>query len=61
MQVFLKIISLILRRVDRKVGQKQEIPKKNRLTTRKRNLACLTCDPSKAQTHSIEIMSDVEP
>ena len=27
-------------------GQKREIPKKTHLTTRKQNLACLTCDPS---------------
>ena len=41
-----KIISLILRGVNRKVEQKQEIPKQNHLTTHKQNLACLTCDPS---------------
>ena len=41
-----KIISLILSRVNRKVRRKREIPEKNHLTTRKQNLACLTCDPS---------------
>ena len=39
-----KIISLILSRVNRKMGRKREIREKNRLTTRKQNLACLTCD-----------------
>ena len=29
-----------------KVERKREIPKKKHLTTRKQNLACLTCDPS---------------
>ena len=37
-----KIISLILSRVNRKVGRKREIPEKNHLITRKQNLACLT-------------------
>ena len=41
-----KIISLILSRVSRKVGRKREIPEKNHLSTRKQNLACLTCDLS---------------
>ena len=43
---FIWIISLILSRVNRKVGRKREIPKKKHLTTRKQNLACLTYDPS---------------
>ena len=42
----IKVISLILSPVNREVGRKQEIPEKNNLTTRKQNLACLTCDPS---------------
>ena len=37
-----KIISLILSRVNRKVGRKREIPEKKHLTTRTQNLACLT-------------------
>ena len=41
-----KIISLILSQANRKVGRKREIPEKNHLTTRKQNLACLTCDLS---------------
>ena len=41
-------------------GQKREIPEKNHLTTRKHNLACLTCDPSKARTHGGEMTSDLE-
>ena len=41
-----KIISLILSPVSRKVGRKWEIPEKNQLTIRKLNLACLTYDPS---------------
>ena len=40
------IISVILSRVNREVGQKREIPEKNHLTTHKQNLACLTCDLS---------------
>ena len=28
--------------------------------TRKQNLACLTCDPSQARTHSGEMTSDLE-
>ena len=39
-----KFISLILSQVCRWLGQKQEIPEKNHLTTRKQNLADLTCD-----------------
>ena len=39
-----KIISLILSRVNQKVGRKPEIPEKKHLTARKQNLACLTCD-----------------
>ena len=35
-------ISLILSRVNRKMGRKREIPEKNHMTTRKQNLACLT-------------------
>ena len=57
-----KIISLILSWVVRWVGRKREIPekkKKKHLTIRKQNMACLTCDPSKARTHSGE-MSDLE-
>ena len=41
-----KVISLILSRVNCKVGRKREIPEKNNLTTRKQNLACLTYDLS---------------
>ena len=41
-----KIISLILSRVNRKVGQKRKIPEKKHLTTHKQNLDCLTYDPS---------------
>ena len=41
-----KIISLILSQVNRKVGQNWEIYEKNHLTTRKQNLARLTCDSS---------------
>ena len=52
-----KIISLILRRVNRKVGQKQEIPEKKHLTTRKQNLAR---DPREARTHSGEVTSNLE-
>ena len=37
-----------------------EIPEKNHLTTRKQNLACLTCDPSEARTHSGKMASDLE-
>ena len=37
-----KIISLILSRVNHKVGQKWEIPEKKHLNTRKQNLACPT-------------------
>ena len=37
-----KIISLILSQVNCEVGRKWEISKKNHLTTRKQNLACLT-------------------
>ena len=55
-----KIISLILSLVNRKVWQKGEIPEKNHLTNCKQNLACLTCDQSKAQTHSGEMTSDLE-
>ena len=40
------IISVILSRVNREVGQKREIPEKNHLITHKQNLACLTCDLS---------------
>ena len=42
----IKMISLISSRVNRKVGGKWEICEINHLTTRKQNLACLTCDPS---------------
>ena len=50
----------ILSRVNRKMGRKQEIPKNNHLTTRKQNLACLTCDTSETRTHSGEMTSDLE-
>ena len=41
----IKIIWLILSQVNRKVEHKREISqKKKHLTTRKQNLACLTCD-----------------
>ena len=56
----LRSVKIILSRVNRKAGQKREIPEKNHLTTRKQNLACLTCDPSQAQTHSGEMTSDLE-
>ena len=46
----IKIISLILSRVNRKIGWKPEIHKKKNLTTHKQNLADLTCDPSSART-----------
>ena len=39
-----KIISVVLSRVNRKVGRKREIPKKNHFTTYKQNLACLMRD-----------------
>ena len=39
-----------LSRANRKVVQKREIPEKN---THKQNLACLTCDPSKAINKTI--------
>ena len=52
--------SLILSRVNLKVVPKRGIPEKNHLTTCKQNLACLTCDPSWAWTHSGEIMSDLD-
>ena len=54
-------ISLILSRVNRKVGQKQEIPEKNHQTIHKQNLAYLTRDPSKTRTHNGEMTSDLEP
>ena len=41
-----KTISLILSQVSHKVGQKQEIPEKNHLTTCKQNLTSLASDPS---------------
>ena len=41
-----KIITLILSRVNREVGGKRGSIEKNYLTTHKQNLACLTCDPS---------------
>ena len=46
MGLTVKIISLILSRVNRYVGRKRVIPETNHLTTRKQNLACLKCDPS---------------
>ena len=46
-----KIISLILSQVNRKVGRKQEIPEKSHLNTCKQNLACLKCDPIWSRTH----------
>ena len=42
----IKIISLILSQVNRKVGQKQEILREKTPITRKQNLACLTWNPS---------------
>ena len=56
-----KIISLILRLGNSKVGRKREIPKKKHLSTHKQNLACLTCDSSETQTHNGEITNDLEP
>ena len=50
----------ILSRFNRKIGRKREIPENNHLTTRKQNLACLTCDLSKTRTHSGEMTSDLE-
>ena len=56
-----KNISLILSRVNRKVGQKREIPEKNHLTPPQAELlARLTCDLSWARTHSGEMTSDLE-
>ena len=55
-----KITLPILSWVNRKVGWKREIPKKNHQTTRKQNLACLTPDPSKDRTHNGEMTSDLE-
>ena len=46
--------------VNRKVGRKREIPEKKYLTTCKQNLACATCEPSYARTHSEEMTSDLE-
>ena len=40
----IRIISLILSWVNRKMGQKWEIPEKKHLTTCKQNLACLICE-----------------
>ena len=56
----IKIISLISSRVNRKVGWKREIPKKKHLTTRKQNLACLTCDLTEARNRSDEMTSNLE-
>ena len=55
-----KIISLNLSQVNHKLGRKRENPEKNHLTTHKQNLACLTCDPSEAWTHSGEMTSKLE-
>ena len=55
-----KIISLILIRVNHKVGRKRDISEKKHMTIRKQNLACLTCDPSKARTHGGEMTSDLD-
>ena len=41
-------------------GEKREIHEKKHMTTHKQNLACLTCDPSYARTHSSEMTSDEE-
>ena len=54
------MISLILSFSNRKVRRKREICEKTPLTTHKQNMACLTCDPSVARTHSGEIKSDLE-
>ena len=51
----IKIISLILSWFNHKVGRKWEISEKKHLTTRKQNLVCLPCDPSRAPTHSGEM------
>ena len=40
-------------------GEIGRSPEKKHLTTRKQNLACLTCDPSEAQTHSGEMRCDL--
>ena len=50
----------ILSRFNRKMGWKREIPENNHSTTRKQNLACLTCDPSETRTYSGELTSDLE-
>ena len=54
-----KILAFILSRVNRQVGRKQEIPGEKYLTTRKQNLACLTCDLNEARTHSGEMTRDL--
>ena len=48
----------ILSRFSRK--PKRAIPENNHPTTRKQNLACLTCDLSDTRTHSGELTSDLE-
>ena len=50
--------SRFLSRFSRK--PKRAIPEDNHPTTRKQNLACLTCDPSETRTHSGELTSDLE-
>ena len=42
----IKIILLIMSRVNRKVGRQREIPEKKHLASRKQNLAYLTYEPS---------------
>ena len=41
-------------------GTKTGNPSEKQLTTCKQTLACRTCDPSWARTHSNEMMSDLE-
>ena len=49
----IKIFSLILSRTNERFPPP---PKKKHLTTRKQNLACPTCDPSKDRTNSGEVI-----
>ena len=41
-------------------GEKGRSLRNKHLTTRKQTLACLTCDPSYARTHSGEMTNDLE-
>ena len=55
-----KIVSLILSRVNCKMGRKRETSEKKHLTTRKQNLACLTYDLSWARNHSGDMTIGLE-